>query len=74
MIIIYTKRTAKSTANLTLRQLENQMESKFTKLKRDDILLFSENFPGHYYEFSSKLGEGGMGFVYAVLLKELETR
>ena len=50
------------------------MESKFTKLKRDDILLFSENFPGHYYEFSSKLGEGGMGFVYAVLLKELETR
>ena len=50
------------------------MESKYTNLRREDCLFLSETFPGHYYELTSKLGEGGIGVVYAVLLKDLETR
>ena len=49
------------------------MEKKYTKLKREDIFFESENFPGHYYELISKLGEGAVGVIYAVLLKELMT-
>ena len=55
------------------RQLKKQMEKSSTSLRREDILFLSENFPGHYYEITSKLGEGGIGVIYAVLLRELKT-
>ena len=50
------------------------MESKCIEIRQEDGLFLSENFPGHFYELTSKLGTGSVGVVYAVLLKELKTR
>ena len=42
-------------------------------LKAREIYFSSNNFPGYYYQLSAKLGDGGIGVVYAALLKEIKT-
>ena len=44
-----------------------------TNLKAREIFFLSKKFPGHYYELSAKLGVGGVGTVYGVLLKDIKT-
>ena len=42
-------------------------------LKARDVIILSIKFPGHYYELAAKLGVGGVGVVYGVLLKDMKT-
>ena len=41
--------------------------------KARETFFLSTKFPGYYYQLSALLGDGGMGVVYAALLKEIKT-
>ena len=49
------------------------MRNTTNDLKKSDTFFDSKVFPGHIYEISHELGEGGVGIVYAVLLREAAT-
>ena len=50
------------------------MNNNLVQLEYDESKFPSKVFPGHYYEAIDILGEGGIGTVYAVLLRNLKTK